>query len=505
MNLTTRKYFSFFAACLVVIFCAVSFLGIHSRWGYTINNHIKGWQNLRFGFDFNEHTELILKPEDENLNLNDENILDSIQTRLNFLGFRDNKIDINETDNSLILKFSQPAGQHDFDSQTLTNIVGNKGDFKIIDAKKINDFMSPDSNDESAITSDDICYAHLITQKNETDFNRSYDPEYGIRIKLNQTGTEKLANLTNNLLTESLDEKDPSKDGAEISVILNSIPIYNKKIKEPIFDGNIEIFNDMNLEKLNQNLAFLKTNTLPSGFRLQSIRTVSPEFGVFFKEIAALVLAVVLIVIGLILTLKFKIVGLVCAICLTGHVAFVLACFTGFFKIYPGVIFNFAAFVASMVSFIVGVISCFIIAAKIHSESKKEHCPFSLAIKNGVAASCKLISSFNLKTIVGATVLMAIFSYKTNLIAFLLTPIYNLLDFQFQFNETIASIAYTLFVGSVGALIFEVAFIKYILAPVTSPTFNLNLNFKKMFSNFKLKMKPKKKKQSKPKKHKIKK
>ena len=61
-------------------------------------------------------------------------------------------------------------------------------------------------------------------------------------------------------------------------------------------------------------------------------------------------------------------------------------------------------------------------------------------------------------------------------------------------NEGIASVAYALFVGSIGALLFEVILARYILNPVTAP----NFNFKKMLSvaklEFKFKSKSKKNK-----------
>lgn len=489
MKLTTKKYLAFLTACLVVVFCVVSFLGIHSRWGYTIINHIKGCQNLRFGLDFDKHTEITLKPEKEGLNLEDSELLNSIQNRLNFVGLRDNRLYVDDTNKLLTLKFSQPAGTHDFSAQTIAKLVGLSGNFSII-ASDSSENLNKDN--ETEINNHDVERAYLIAQKNE--MSKLPDPDYGIAIKLTENGTEKLANLTSNLLAKKSDEQKTAKKDAKISVILNSSPIYSTKIKEPITNGIIKIFNNANLETLNQQLAYLGSTPLPSNFQLESLSKVSPNAGMFVKRISAFVLAAVLIAIIFILTAKFKVVGLICSICLTGHIAFIVACFTGFFGIYPGVVLNFAALVASIVSIIIGMFSCFLISFKIHQNSKKENCPFSLAVKTGAASSCKLISSFNLKILISSIILMAIFSYKTNLIASILQPLYDLCEVQMLSNEGIASVAYALFVGSIGALLFEVILARYILNPVTAP----NFNFKKMLSvaklEFKFKSKSKKNK-----------
>lgn len=495
MKLTTKKYFAFITACLIVFFALVSFFGIHNRWGYTVNNHVKGWQNLRFGLDFNEHIEIVLKPENKKVNLNNEEIIKTIQDRLTFLGFSDNRIDIDQKNNLLTLKVSQPAGTHDFDTQTIISIVGSKGDFEINDSKAFGQLDNPGL----PIINADIESTEIITQKDNTGMQKKYAPEFGIRIKLTENGAKKLADLTSQIIaTSNQGNKDntDSKNDSELTCQINGFTFDTQKVMFPITNGQLEFFKKTGIDVLKQNLAYLKTKNLPTTLLLKSLRHSSPELGLWFKHCAALTILSVFTAVALILILRFKLIGTVCIVCLAGHMAFMLACFTGFFKIYPGVIFNFAAFFGCMISFILGIISCFVISKRIQNKSQiNVNQPFSLAIKAGVSSSCKLVLSWHLKLLFGSLILMAIFSYKTNLVAFAVQPIYDLLEIEQTYNNSIASTAYALFVGSVGAIIFEIIFVKYILSPITSPDIKFKVKllkeFKSLLSKLKLKIKNK--------------
>lgn len=496
MKLNTRKYLSLFTFFLMVCFIVVSFFGIHSRWGDTVHNHFKGWENLKFGQDFENHTAMIFKTSDNNSKLNDENLIKTINNRLQNIGCTDNKITV-DTNNSLMLEFTQPAGIPEFDQQTIANLICFRGDLLIKSSNATNE-----TKNAIIINNKNIDNVEVISRKIK---NIHAKPDYGLKIQLNHNGTKKLATLTHQIVIENeklkqQNQNNPnsSQNFAKLSIMLDQNDLTNSKtnnfqsesgldVTEPITDGQIEIFNGANIHDSKIIAAILNEKPISYPIYMEKLKKMSPNLGMWFKRITYYSILLIMTIIILILILKFKLIGIICATCLVGHLSFILASFTGFFEIYPGNIFNFAALVGTTVSTLFGINACFLIGKKTKSNLKTENNEnYITNIKNGLNYSMKIVKMWNYMLIIFALIAMAMFSYKTNAVTFLLKPLYklmNLMDLNLVYDNSIASLSYAIFVGSLGSLLFEVFLLKFLATSVTSP--KININFQKCFNSLK--------------------
>lgn len=502
MKLTTRKYVAFTTFCLIICFILISIFGIHSRFGDTVSNHFKGWENIRFSQDFDHHTEMILKTSNPSLKLNDTNLAETINNRLQNLGFTDNKIAINKKNDQLLLKFTQPAGVPELYPQTIENLICLKGEVSISSS-------NTDSKNKNKITlnSADIKSAEIVAQPNHL---KRFNPDYGIRIKFNNNGSSKLETLTKQMVAENeKTKKEASKDRrnkkppAKLNVMLDQTDITKNTtdnsqfdtggitVTEPITDGQIEIFNNSNLYDLKMLAAVLNEKPLPDFLYMEKLQKASPNLGMWFKRITIFAVLTILAAIILILILKFKLIGIICSTCLMGHFCFMLAGFSGFFEIYPGAIFNFAALIGTTLSALIGVNACFLIGKNTEYGLEIDNNQFIATIKQGLNKSLKITNMINGILAIASLVFMAVFSYKTNTINFILKPIYNLIGLDLIYSNSIASLAYATFVGSIGALLFENLLLKFIATSLTSVKIKLNLEWvliltKKIMQLFKL-------------------
>lgn len=489
LKLAARKFTSFLIMCCVICFALVAFFGIHSKWGDVVTPHFKGWQDLSFGLDFNAHNELLLEPTDKDISVNDTKILKTLNDRLNIFGITDKEISVDKQNNQLLLKYSQPASDPTLDAKAICKVVGQKGELNLtmVDGKSLR--VDETYSQQNFVNKSDLKNAEIVTRQ----LKKNSKPEIGIKLNFKKSSFKKLADLTNELLShneqiraqnlesEKNEEKD-KKSPKKLLISIDGIDLEAKEINTPITNGQIEIFNNFNIYNATMAIDFLNTADLPTYLELLQITQSTPKLGLWFKRELALVCLAILFIAIAVLMFKFGLIGAICGACFMGHLGLMMACFTGFFKIYPGVIFNFAALVGCSVSAIIGIISCFVIAKQIQSHAKiNPKNLFALSVKSGISSSLPLINSMNIKLIFSSIVLMAVFGTKTNAVSFLLNPIFDIFDFVPLFNSNISSFAYAIFVGGLGGLIFENMIFKFIVNPITSPEIKMpNLNLKKL-------------------------
>ncbi len=487
MKLSSKKLLSMLIFCIITIFIFISTLGVHSRWGDTINNTFKGFQNLRFSNDFDNYKELLFYPIDysDEANIDSNYIVKSIKSRLTDLKLVNSNVFFNDENKQLIVQYSQPADGTCFSSKTLEQYVENKGiltiamlDEQTIPKSKVLN-LDEFKNREDVINNDYIEKAELVVKKDEQGL---VEGEYGLRINLNETGTQILSNisakaaeLNNSSLKNTKKSKKQPKRHLLVCALDGAI-IYADDCKEAITNGKIDIYQRWPVKTINYFVAMFNNKPLTIGFKQMNLTKSSPNLGMWFKRCLTFTFLIVLLFAVLILIIKFKLIGTICSVCLVAHASFILACFTGFFKIYPGVGFDFGAMIGCLTSGLIGIISCFLVVHKIQGYNKNKQNQFSVSVKNGLNDSFSFIIPINLKLTLFSLVLMVLFSHRTNVMASIFYPMFNVCDFDITNNIPIASLAYAMFVGSLGGLIFEVLALKLIASPLTSSNFVDNLS-----------------------------
>ncbi len=485
MKLAARKFTSFLTMFCVICFALVAFLGVHSKWGDVITPHFKGWQDLSFSSDFNPHNELLLEPVDNNVSTSDTKILNTINNRLNIFGVTDKEILVDKQNNQLLLKYSQPPSNASLDAKAIYKIVGQKGELNltVVDGKSLE--VDETYKQQIFVNKSDLKNAEIITRQ----FTKKSKPEIGIKLNFKKSSFKKIADLTNELSNhnkqiqmQNLESENDKKSPKKLLISIDGIDLEAKDINTPITNGQIEIFNNFNMYNATMAVDFLNTDSMPTYLELLQITQSTPKLGLWFKRELALVCLAILFIAIAVLIFKFGLIGAICSICFTGHLGLMIACFTGFFKIYPGVVFNFAALVGCSVAAIIGIISCFMVAKQIQNHAKiNPKNLFTLSIKNGISTSLPIINSMNIKLIFSAIVLMAVFGTKTNFISFLLKPIFDIFKFNPLFDNNISSFSYAVLVGGLGGLTFENMIFKIIVNPITSQKIKMpNLNLKKL-------------------------
>ena len=247
-----------------------------------------------------------------------------------------------------------------------------------------------------------------------------------------------------------------------ISIKIDNEDVYNSNVYD-LFDENLNIVitNDqLSQYKILNFVNILKSTDLSTKLVVSDVSTVSAKLGLNFKENIIIFTILLILLLTIFATIKFKLIGALSFLNILGHVSFLIACFTGFFSFLPGYCLNLSAIIGIEVSLLLGFSTFIFLIDKINLKIKKDN-NIRLCVKEAYKENLKPLLKINILILLLSSFLIGIFSPNTDIFSFIFRPIGIWLDVNIQ--NSIFSFAYAIFFGTIGNLIFQIFITNIIL------------------------------------------
>ena len=240
---------------------------------------------------------------------------------------------------------------------------------------------------------------------------------------------------------------------------------------KPIYEGNILGFIDENKKicainpklttpQLMSTINIINTEQLPVNLTIKSVEKYSPGFGSNAKFNIIVFVLILFAILILFISLKFRMFGLLALLTSIAQISLIVAGYTGFLSFMPGVCVNICAVLGAIISILTGFSSFYYISKKI-SERLKNNLNIEFSIKQTYKSDVGQIVKVHILIIILSAILMGAFSSTPGVFSTIFAPLKMLLEPTAQ--NSIFTFSYSLFLGHIGTLIFQILSTKLIL------------------------------------------
>lgn len=427
----------FIVFALIILFSVSSVFGLDYQYGDNISTWIKGVDDIRLGIDIQGGVDVTFKPSDDYDATDDQ--LDAatevIKTRLTSLGINDNEVYSDTKSDRIIVRFPWQAGETDFDPEEAVKELGETAELTF----RIGTDTETDPDDEdSVIPSGEIVLIgeDINSATAGSQLNDSGEYEYVVQLTLNDSGTEKFAEVTTEL----------AGTDTAISIWMDntliSAPTVNSAITdgEAIISGSFETYDDA------KSLADkISSGALPFKMETSSFKTISPTMGE--GSLNAIVLAgiIAFICIAIYMIVLYRLPGAVAVIALIGQIAGSLAVVSGWFGFQNGSTLTIPGIAGIILSVGMGVDANIITGERLKEELRAGK-SLDSAVKTAYKKAFSAIFDGNITNVIIAIVLMGAFGVHTSFFSKILN---NTIFFAFGATTegVVYSFGYTLLAG----------------------------------------------------------
>ena len=380
---------------LIIAFTVLSTMGVKTYNGDIKNYYVWGIDDIRWGIDIRGGVNVTFGvPEDyakENTVTEDNlNAAKSImETRLVSKNINDYDVYVDIATNAIIVQFPWQSDDNSFDPQQAVKEIGETALLTFREKYETDDEGKPTGDTENIIlTGADV-------QSAQAGYNSQTD-KYVVELKFKDSGKEKFAEATGNLV------------GEQISIWMDDLCISAPEVNEKISDGSCEISGSFTAESAKELADKINGGALPFKLEVKSLSTISPILGTGARDAMALAGLIAFILIAIFMIVYYRLPGFVAVIALTGQVAGMFAAITGFFAFNNASSLTLPGIAGIILSIGMGVDANVISAERIKEELKSGR-TIDGALKNGFSRGFTAILDSNLTVIIVALILMAVF------------------------------------------------------------------------------------------------
>ena len=421
---------------LILAFAYTAFFGVSSKYGDVTKTYIKGAEDIRFGVDIQGGVNVTFKPSD-NYDATDEQLEAAqlvIENRLVALSITDYELYVDTSSDSLILEFPWKSGETDFDPEAAIEEIGTTAYLTFREG----------SSDTGELILDGSMVESAAAQYGAVNGSTS---EYYVALTFTSEGAAAFGDATTTL----------SADNGVISIWLDDENVSTATVSTPITDGKAIItssasspFTQDDVIKMARQI---NSGALPFALTVDSYSTVSPSLGE--NSLGAMVLAgiVAYVLIFVLMTVLYRLPGLLASIALLGQVAATLAFVSGYFAVFDSFTLTLPGIAGIILAVGMGVDANVITAERIKEELRAGK-SLDGALKSGFARGLTPIIDGNVTIVIVAIVLMGAFGPSDSVFAKLLHFVF--FAFGPSTAGTIYAFGYTLLTGVLLNFVFGV-------------------------------------------------
>lgn len=424
------------AVVLIFAFAFTAFFGIHTAYGDTVTTHIKGASDIRFGVDIKGGVNVTFTPTDH-YDATDEQMEAAqsvIENRLVALNITDYEIYVDQNDDSIILEFPWKSDEADFDPEAAIAEIGTTAYLAFREG----------SDADGALILDGAMVESAMAAYGPTS-SAGNSNEYYVALEFDKDGAAAFGDATTRLAAES----------GVISIWLDDACISVATVRTAITDGSAIITGSFEQDDVVTLARQINSGALPFALSVDSYSTISPTLGE--NSLNAMVLAgcIAFVLIFVIMTLVYRLPGLLASIALLGQVAATLAFVSGYFPVFPSFTLTLPGIAGIILAVGMGVDANVITAERIREELRTGK-SIDGALKAGFQRGLAPIVDGNVTIVIVAVVLMGAFGPTDGALAKLFNPLF--FAFGASTAGTIYAFGYTLLVGVLLNFVFGVFF-----------------------------------------------
>lgn len=392
----TRPVF-FIVAILILVFTWLSMMGVSTRYGDTQQHYIWGIDDIRWGIDIRGGVNVSFgvpadyAAENEITQSDLEAAKSIIETRLIDKNINDYEVYLDNTANTIIVRFPWQAEDESFDPEQAVKEIGETAMLTFREEYEVDDEGQPTGVTENVI----------LQGKDVDNAYVSYDTEtnqYVVALNLNDTGTKAFADATARLV------------GKQISIWMDDICISAPNVSVPITGGKAIITSPQYVDfEPAQDLANkINGGSLPFKLEIENLSTISPILGMGARDAMAIAGLIAFIVIAIFMIAYYRLTGFVAVIALIGQIAGMFAATTGFFAFNDASTLTIPGIAGIILSIGMGVDANVISSERIREELRSGR-TIDGALQNGFERGFGAILDGNVTVIIVAVILMAVF------------------------------------------------------------------------------------------------
>lgn len=427
----------FIVTALILAFTIVSATGMHSTWGDTTYTYIKGIGDIRWGTDVQGGVEVVFSPADP-ANTTNEQLEESkavIEKRLSSNNITGGQTYVDYDKQQIVVSFPMPTNKDDFNVDEFVKELAAKADLTFRKGTDKDENGAPTG--EVVLTEADVESATVGLQIVD---EYSMQTEYAVQIDFTDEGTQKFATVTGEL----------AESGGQIAIWLDDKLLSAPTVDTAITEGTAAITGDFTAEDANELANTINTGSLPIVLNVNTYSTVSPTLGDNAREMLAFAAVISFLLILAFIIWRYKLIGFCSSIALIGHASAALAAVSGFFGIFDSFTLTLPGMVGIALGLGLGVEATVLTAYRV-----KEEVDAGRSIDASVTAGAKRgfsdILGINVAALLISIILMIVFGGV----------------FGNASGEAVFSFGYTLLIGVICNLVFNVFCLRLMLRSIS--------------------------------------
>lgn len=424
-----KKPVFFIVSILIVVFTALTFVGIHTQYGDIKTTYIKGVDDIRWGIDIRGGVDVTFAPPDGVKATTEQvdSVKEVIQQRLVTLGITDNELYPDYKNGRIMVRFPWKEGEAGFDPEQAVKELGATALLTFREGKETDAAGMP-----SGVTKENIILegADVESAKAMVDNNN----EYIVSLTLSSEGAKKFSTATEKMYV--------NKD--IISIWMDDTMISYPNVSAHITDGKAQISGGFTAEEVKKLADKINAGALPFKLVTKNFSTISPTLGAGARDAMALAGMISFVLVSIFMMVVYKVPGFVAVIGLLGQTAGSLAAVSGFIGFMPSFTLTIPGIAGIILSIGMGVDANVITAERIKEEIRGGK-SLDGAVAAGYDRAFSAIFDGNITVVIVAVVLMGAFGPPESAFAKLLSPV--LFMFAPTTTGAIYSFGYTLLIG----------------------------------------------------------
>ena len=430
MKTTSKSLFLVITLCILA-FSYLTTFGISSYYGDTRTIWIKGVNDIRWGIDIRGGVDVTFTPPHDYEGEIGEREMSAarsvIENRMVSKSITDYEIYTDDVSHRIIVRFPWQASDVRFDPEAAVKELG--------ETALLTFWNGTEREGEPILTGVDVSRADAGWDSQKS--------EYYVALELNPSGAEKFSDATRIAA--------PNRD--IISIWMDDTVISAPSVNAHILNGSATITGNFTREEAIDLANKINGGALPFKLVTDSFNVIDPSMGMGARNAMAVAGAISFVIMWAYMITRYKILGVVASIGLTGQLFGALAVISGFFGVFPSFTLTIPGIAGIILSIGMGIDANVITSERIKEELRNGK-SLDRAVEAGYKRAFTAIFDGNITMMIVAFILMGAFGTPDSLAAGALKLVFGW--FGPSAAGAIYAFGFTLIVGVVLNFIFGV-------------------------------------------------
>ncbi|MCL1831907.1 MAG: protein translocase subunit SecF [Oscillospiraceae bacterium] len=428
-----KKPTFFIITAVVLVFSYLTIFGIATYHGDIRKVWISGVEDIRWGIDIRGGVDVTFMPtadyQGEVTGEQIEAARSVIESRMMSRNITDYEIYTDHASARIIVRFPWQAGDESFDPEAAVNELGSTAMLAF--------YEGAEKTDYPVLTGADV-------DKAFSDYNDK--GQHVVILVLNSEGDTKFAGATARAAAKAEGEN-------VISIWMDEEMLSAPRVSKAITGGRAEISGNFDNESAKKLAESINGGALPFALETHSFNVIDPTMGMGARDAMALAGIISFVIMCAFMIVRYKILGVVASIGLTGQVFGALAVISGFVGVFNSFTLTIPGIAGIILSIGMGVDANVITAERIKEEVRSGK-TLDGAVQSGYKRAFSAIFDGNITMLIVAFILMGAFGTPNSPAAVILSLVFGW--FGPSAAGAIYAFGYTLIIGVILNFIFGV-------------------------------------------------